>query len=165
MPQAVLKELVNGDFSGARRRAAWRRVARWLRGDPTSDRLLSFEEARHALGAVEEIHRGQRSVPVEKIVGTVGRQRDFDRAFLPVRGDLAERWKQADRILNRLEELAPVRLYKIGDAYFVAEGHFRISVAHYHGLRYVGAEVTEMRPLKDARVFAGAGPAIPTGAF
>ncbi len=102
---------------------------------------------------------------MEKISGTVGRQRDFDRTFLPVRGDLSERWKQADRILHRLEELAPVRLYKIGDAYFVSEGHFRVSVAHYHGLRYVGAEVTEVRALKDARVGADAGPAIPTGTF
>lgn len=163
LPRAVLEELVHGDFSGARRRAAWRRAGAWLRRRPTSDRLLSFEEARHALGADEEIYLGRRSVPVEKIVGTVARQRDFDRAFLPVRGDLAERWKQADRILHRLEELAPVRLYKIGDAYFVSEGHFRVSVAHYHGLRYVGAEVTEVRALKGAGAVAGAGPAIPTG--
>jgi len=146
LPQAVLDELVNGDFSGARRRAVLRRVAGWLRREGGVGGLLSFEEARGSLGSVVEVYHGVRWVAAEKIAGSVARTRDFDRAFLPLRNDLAERWKLIDRLTHDLEELAPVVLYKVGDAYYVLDGHFRVSVARYHGARYLRAEVTELRP-------------------
>jgi hypothetical protein len=149
LPQAALEELVSGDFFGARRRAVLRRVAGWLRRERGTDRLLSFEEAREPLASVVEVYRGVRRVPAGEIVGSVARTRDFDRAFLPLRNDLAERWKRIDRLAHEvggLEELAPVVLYKVGDAYFVLDGHFRVSVARYHGARYLRADVTELLP-------------------
>jgi hypothetical protein len=86
-----------------------------------------------------------RVVPVEKVVGSVGRHRDFDRAFLPSKADLEARWKKIDRIMHRAEELPPVSLYKIGDAYFVQDGNHRISVARQQGVEMIDAEVTELR--------------------
>ena len=103
------------DFSRARRRAFLRRIGAYLRKDPGSNQLLSFDEVKSALGAVEQVYLGMRTVPVEKIVGSVGRHRDFDRAFLPSKGDLGERWKRIDRMMQRAEELPPISLYKIGD--------------------------------------------------
>lgn len=70
---------------------------------------------------------------------------DFDRSFLPLRRDLAERWKRIDRMVHNLEELAPVILYGVGGAYYVLDGHFRVSVLRYHGAEHVRAEVTEVR--------------------
>jgi hypothetical protein len=56
---------------------------------------------------------------------------------------VGERWKRIDRAFHRGEELPPVSLYKIGDSYFVADGNHRVSVARYHGVEWIDAEVTE----------------------
>ena len=133
------------DFTRARRRAFLRRIGAFLRRDPGSNRLLSFDEVKSALGAVEQVYLDMRTVPVEKIVGSVGRHRDFDRAFLPSTGDLEERWKRIDQMMHRAEELPPVSLYKIGDAYFVRDGNHRISVARQLGVEMIDAEVIELR--------------------
>jgi hypothetical protein len=133
------------DFTRARRRAFLRRIGAFLRRDPGSNRLLSFDEVKSALGAVEQVYLGMRTVPVEKIVGSVGRHRDFDRAFLPSKGDLGTRWKRIDQMMQRAEELPPMSLYKIGDAYFVRDGNHRVSVARQIGVELIDAEVIEIR--------------------
>jgi hypothetical protein len=133
------------DFTRARRKAFLRRVGAFLRRDPGSNRLLSFDEVKNALRAVEQVYLGMRTVPVEKIVGSVGRHRDFDRAFLPSKGDLGDRWKRIDRLMHRAEELPPISLYKIGDAYFVRDGNHRVSVARQLGVEMIDAEVIELR--------------------
>jgi hypothetical protein len=76
-------------------------------------------------------------------VGSVGRSKDFDRRFLPLRASTSERWKRVDVAFHRGEDLPPVTLYKLGAAYFVLDGNHRVSVARFHGLRTVEAEVTE----------------------
>jgi hypothetical protein len=133
------------DFSRARRRAFLRRIGAFLRNDPGSNQLLSFDEVKSALGAVEQVYLGMRTVEVEKIVGSVGRHRDFDRAFLPSKGDLGARWKRIDEMMHRAEELPPIGLYKIGDAYFVRDGNHRVSVARQQGVEMIDAEVIELR--------------------
>jgi hypothetical protein len=133
------------DFSRARRRAFLRRIGAYLRRDPGSNKLLSFEEVKGALGAISQVYIGRREVPVSKIVGSVGRHRDFDRAFLPSKPDLGTRWRRIDEIMHREEELPPVSLYKIGDAYFVEDGNHRVSVAHQQGVEMIDAEVVELR--------------------
>ena len=133
------------DFSRARRRAFLRRIGAYLRRDPGSNQLLSFDEVKGALGVVSQVYLGLREVPVSKIVGSVGRHRDFDRAFLPSKPDLGTRWRRIDEIMNRAEELPPVSLYKIGDAYFVQDGNHRVSVARQQGVEMIDAEVVELR--------------------
>jgi len=133
------------DFSRARRRAFLRRIGAYLRRDPGSNQLLSFEEVKGALGAVSQVYLGMREVPVSDIVGSVGRHRDFDRAFMPSKPDLGTRWRRIDEIMDRGEELPPVSLYKIGDSYFVQDGNHRVSVARQRGVEMIDAEVTELR--------------------
>ena len=133
------------DFSRARRRAFLRRIGAYLRRDPGSNRLLSFDEVKGALGAISQVYVGRREVPVSKIVGSVGRHRDFDRAFLPSKPDLGTRWRRIDEIMHRAEELPPVSLFKIGDAYFVQDGNHRVSVARQQGVEMIDAEVIELR--------------------
>ena len=36
-------------------------------------------------------------------------------------------------------------LYKVGSFYFVLDGHHRLSVASYHGVEWIDAEVSEFR--------------------
>ena len=138
-------EQADVDFSRARRKAFMRRVGAFLRKDPGSNLLLSFDEVKKALGAVSQSYIGMRTVPVEKIIGSVGRHRDFDRAFLPSKGGVGTRWKKIDVMVRRAEELPPVSLYKIGDAYFVQDGNHRVSVARQQGVDMLDAEVTEIR--------------------
>jgi hypothetical protein len=51
-----------------------------------------------------------------------------------------------DLAFYRDQALPPVSLYKLGDAYFVEDGNHRISVARYHGVPDVEADVTELWP-------------------
>jgi hypothetical protein len=62
---------------------------------------------------------------------------------MPAKASVKERWKRIDRAFRRGEELPPVSLYKVGGFYFALDGHHRVSVAHYHGVDWIGAEVTE----------------------
>ena len=139
-----LEEQVEKDFERVRRRAFVRRMRAWLRKDVCSDSLPSFEEARRVLGGFIQVPRGIRTVPVAKIVGSVGRTRDFDKAFLPTRASAATRWKRVDRAFYGAWELPPVRLFKVGDEYFVEDGNHRVSVARYQGVEMIDAEVVEL---------------------
>ncbi|QIN80388.1 transcriptional regulator [Rubrobacter marinus] len=138
-------EQADKDFTRARRMAFLRRIGAYLRNDSASNQLLSFEEVRSVIGAVQQHYAGMRVVPVSKIVGSVGRHRDFDRSFLPARASVAGRWKKIDQAMMRAEELPPVSLYKIGDAYFVRDGNHRVSVARRQGIEMIDAEVTELK--------------------
>ena len=141
-----IEEQVDADFTRARHRASLRRLKSRLRNDRSPGGLLSFEETRKALGAFNKVRLGGRVVPVERIVGSVGRTRDFDRAFLPARASTGTKWKRIDRAFHRGQELPPVMLYKIGEAYFVEDGNHRVSVARYQGVEWIDAEVTELYP-------------------
>ena len=87
---------------------------------------------------------GRREVEVSRIVGSVGRYRQFDRGFMPKKGNLRDKWMRVDRAFVRGEELPPVSLYKIGDKYFVQDGNHRVSVARYQGVEMIDAEVVEL---------------------
>ena len=140
-----LEEQVDRDFTHARRRALLRRIKARLRKDLACNQLLSFDEVKGSLGAFSKVYLGMRVVPVEKIVGSVNRYRDFDRTFLPTKASLETRWKHIDRAYHRAEELPPVSLYKIGEKYFVVDGNHRVSVASYQGTEMIDAEVIEIR--------------------
>ena len=114
--------------------------------------LLSFDQVTELLRDRQEIDRGTQMIPIASIVGSVGRYRDFDRAFLPLSGADAERWKRLDIAYNELRSLPPIEVYKIGEIYFVRDGNHRVSVAKANGLTDIEANVTEV----ESRVFAGA---------
>ena len=101
--------------------------------------MLSFEEAKGALKRWTQVYCGMRTVVVEKIKGSVGRYRDFDESFLPLKVSMGDRWSHIDRAYHRGDELPAVSLYKIGDAYYVRDGNHRVSVARYHGVAAIDA--------------------------
>ena len=146
IPYMDLNEQVDADFTRARRRARLRALGAHLRREHTSNRLLSFDDVRRELSAKNRLQRGTRVVEVDEIVGSVGRWRDFDRSFLPARASVGQRWKRIDRAFQRGEELPPVELYKLEEAYFVVDGHHRVSVARYHDVPTLEAAVAEFHP-------------------
>jgi hypothetical protein len=137
-----IEEQVDKDFVRARHRALAGRVVALLRGE--GEGLLSFDEVRRASRASGGLRRGRREVEVRRIVGSVGRHRQFDRNFMPRKASLRDKWERVDRAFVRGEELPPVSLYKIGDRYFVEDGNHRVSVARYQGVEMIDAEVTEL---------------------
>jgi len=132
------------DFFEARRRAFWNEVFSFLGG--RSNRLLSWDEVRGKLGLRGQVYRGVQAVPLNKIIGSVGRYRDFDRVFLPTQDRTADRWRSIARAHYDDVSLPPVKLYQVGDAYFVLDGNHRVSVARERGMEFVDAEVIEAKP-------------------
>ena len=139
-----IAEQVDADFTRALRRAFFHRVGARLRGDPSPSRASSFEETSRTSGARNRIRLGRRVVAVDKIIGSVGRSKDFDGDFLPIRRSLGERWKRVDRAFHMGVELPAVELYELGDRYFVLDGNHRVSVARYQGMQWIEAEVTRL---------------------
>jgi hypothetical protein len=133
------------DFMRARRHAAAARLAARLRGEPDDVRMvLPYEEVIAALGFVSERSVGARVVPLDVIVGTVDRDRDFDRSFRPTSGRVRSRWEHIAAAMRQGESLPPIDLLRIGEAYFVRDGHHRVSVARALGRTDIDAIVTEV---------------------
>jgi hypothetical protein len=133
------------DFLRARRRAALGAMVARLRGEPDDIRLvLPYEEVVGALGYVSEHSAGKAVVPLDAIVGTVNRGRDFDRNFRPITGRVRSRWEHIATAMRRGEAMPPVDLVRIGQIYFVRDGHHRVSVARALGHTDIDAMVTEV---------------------
>src|SRR5512140_1554754 len=129
------------DFSLARLKGFLNRIGSIVLNRP--DRLLSYEEVRKRLRLGGAIYRGVEMVPLTAIVGSLNRYQDFDRAFLPVRNETANRWENVDLAYYQHKDLPPVLLYKVGQVYFVIDGHHRVSVAREQGQEDIEAEVRE----------------------
>lgn len=108
--------------------------------------LLPFDWVRKRVGTKAWRYKGLQEVEVGKIVGSVNRYQDFDRAFLPRHG-VSPRLLQIEEAWRSGEILPPVKLYKIGEAYFVEDGHHRVAAARRAGAQFVDADVVEFVPL------------------
>jgi hypothetical protein len=130
-------------FGRARRRSAYRRLARVVAGrrDPE---LLPFDEAERRLRPFARRYLGLRAIPVAQIVGTESRGGDFDRHFLPRRPTIGERWRRVEQTFPH-GDFPPIVVYQLGDAYFVVDGHHRTAIARQRGMETIDAEVTELR--------------------
>ncbi|NIV28671.1 MAG: hypothetical protein GWN58_03870, partial [Anaerolineae bacterium] len=105
--------------------------------------LLSFEHVHERLQLENVRYLDLQEVPVDQIVGSVGRYGDFTRAFFP-RGDhLRRRWENIQQLVAIGRSLPPVELYKVGQVYFVRDGNHRVSVARHRGLHSIEALVWE----------------------
>src|SRR4051795_10606319 len=134
------------DFARARRARVLSDIARRLRREPGDvGQILPFEEVVDALGRAGQVDRGLQVVPLDAIVGTVDRAADFDRGFRPTTTRLRSRWERIAAAQRRGEPLPPVSLFKVGDLYFVRDGHHRVSVAKSLGRADIDAYVTEVQ--------------------
>jgi hypothetical protein len=133
------------DFLRARRRATLARLATRLRLEPSDvEMILPYEEVIEALGFVSEHPAGLQVVPIAAIVGTVDRGSDFDRRFRPTSSRVRGRWERIATATRRGESLPPVDLYRVGEIYFVRDGHHRVSVACALGREEIDAYVTDV---------------------
>lgn len=129
-------------FQNARSKVFWQDIISLLRGKPAE--LLSFDDIKTRLRLREESYRGLQDVPLDRIIGSVGRYRDFTSTFLPKNPKMQERWSRVYAHTSSMQGLPPVELYKIDDVYFVRDGNHRVSVARQMGHKTIEAHVTEL---------------------
>lgn len=85
---------------------------------------------------------GIKNIHVAEIVGTLDRETDFDRQFRPLKKHTLDRWVNA-YILHEQDGWSPIVVHKIGEKYFVEDGHHRVSVARAIGMEFIEAKVWE----------------------
>ncbi|NPV37798.1 hypothetical protein BREVNS_2164 [Brevinematales bacterium NS] len=142
MSQINLYNKARWDFEKAKNKAFFSRLMKKLFSQ--NDELLRFDEVKHLLAPHGMAYRGVKSIPLDKIVGSEGRYQDFDTNFLPLHEHNRQRWENID--LAHLKEitLPPIKVYKVGDFYFVRDGNHRVSVARQLGMEFIDAEITEL---------------------
>jgi hypothetical protein len=140
MPDPI-SEQSRADFQRSLFKAFTNRVWATLSGQRTT--LLSYDEIKEKLHIGGPIYRGVQTVRVDQIAGSLNRYHEFDRVFLPASEKLADRWQSVNRAFYQDVSLPPVVLYKVGDVYFVVDGHHRVSVARRQGQIDIDAEVRE----------------------
>ena len=133
------------DFGRARRARALSSIATRMRGDSSDvNVILPFEEVLAALGRRGERRLGRQVIDLDSIVGTVDRQREFDRRFRPTSTRVRTRWERIAAAQRRGEAMPPIDVYRIGEVHFVRDGHHRVSVARALGHSDINAYVTEI---------------------
>ena len=138
------RQMAIQDFQAARQRASIQEVLARITGK--SNQLLSYDEVAEKLKLRIRTERGVHSIPLDAIVGSVGRYTDFTRTFLPRRAGDKDRWSGVRAAF--LEEgagLPPIEVYKVGNVFFVIDGNHRVSVARQEKLTTIEAHVIEVQ--------------------
>lgn len=137
------RQMAIQDFQTARQRASVQEVLARITG--RSNRLLSYEEVAEKLRLHVRTERGVQHIPLDAIVGSVGRYTDFTRTFLPRRTGDRDRWAGVKAAMEEGAGLPPIDVYKVGEAYFVIDGNHRVSIARQVGMKTIEARVIEVQ--------------------
>ncbi|OQY38138.1 MAG: transcriptional regulator [Spirochaetaceae bacterium 4572_7] len=142
MNQNIINDQAIDDFGKARFREKILSILNLL--SPEKQQLLSLYDIKALVKPKNESYKGMKVVAVKDIVGSEGRYRDFNKAFLPRKEHLKNRWVSIDKAHISDVILPPIKLYKIGDVYFVRDGNHRVSVAKMQKVYAIDAEVVEL---------------------
>jgi hypothetical protein len=130
------------DFNKARNKAMLSGFLHLM--DSDKNRLLSFHDVKDILKPKNQVYMGSQIVPVELIVGSEGRYRDFNKYFFPKVDHLRSRWIRVDEAHLKDIILPPIQLYEIGGVFFVRDGNHRVSVAKAQKVEFIDAEVIRL---------------------
>jgi hypothetical protein len=128
------------DWSNARRKLLYKEVVCFFRG--CSVDLQSFETVRKEQHLHQYIDRGMQMIALDRVVGSVGRYKDFGDNFLPKNPQLRDRWARVDTLM-RQGKTPPIDVYQVGEVYYVLDGNHRVSVAKQRKLETIEAYVME----------------------
>ena len=134
------------DFDAARFRAFRRAVRSIL--TRRARRLRSIEPVLEAAGLEGRSFGGVREIPLDRVVGSAAppsKTGDFDPGFLPVNRRLRDRWTRIYQAMVEGDELPPIDAYRVGDDYYVIDGHHRVSVARSLNRATINARVVEVK--------------------
>lgn len=130
-------------FERARRREIYNKLAGLVRRDPPGE-LLSLDVVRKRLRIFEQHYIGIEPIPVANIIGTADRSARFTKDFLPRDFEAREKWRRVEQAFP-LSDFPPIVAYRIGDAYFVVDGHHRVGIAKQRDVEFIDAEITELK--------------------
>lgn len=132
------------DFQAARQKVGLQEVLARISGK--SNQLLSYDDVAEKLRLHIRTERGIKPIPLNAIVGSVGRYAEFTRSFLPRQANDQERWARVKAAyLDPESALPPIEVYQVGEVFFVIDGNHRVSVARQEGLLYIEARVIEVK--------------------
>jgi len=110
--------------------------------------LPSLYDRHPRAGTAMRRPRGLQIVPIEQIVGTLRHPSQNTDDFLPLpylRGkNWSARWQRIRQGMRDLSMFPAVELVKVGDDYYVADGHNRVAAAREVGAVAIDADVTEL---------------------
>jgi len=108
-----------------------------------SHRLLSLSDYVEHVSVTARFSEGRRTVRLSAIRGTLSRVDQFDDEFYPLVSATRSRWiSVATGMLQDMTTIPPLELIRVGEIYFVDDGHHRVSVALRLGYIYFDADVT-----------------------
>ena len=133
------------DFQSAHLQAKLQGVLARVTG--RSNELLSYDEIASKLKLQGRSDKGLQMIPVDAIIGSVGRYTDFTRTFLPRHLEDRQRWANIKAIsLDPISMgLPPIDVYKVSEVYFVIDGNHRVSVARQENWKTIEAHVIEIQ--------------------
>lgn len=143
-PEQYNYQMAIQDFQAARQRAAIQEILARITGK--SNQLLSYDDVAEKLKLRARTERGIQHIPLAAIVGSVGRNTDFTRTFLPRHAGDQQRWAGVKAaFMETGAGLPPIEVYKVGEVYFVVDGNHRVSIAKQEGLTTIEARVIEFK--------------------
>ncbi len=143
MSRQLLSAQTDEDFNKAHNKALFNEIQHIL--NPEEATLISFTDIKKLLKPSNEVYKGMQVVPINLIVGSEGRYKDFDNHFFPKNNFLKPRWERVDLAHYQDVTLPPITLYEVGGLYFVRDGNHRVSVAKAKGIEYIDAEVVSLQ--------------------
>ena len=154
IPLTNIRSLVADEFSALRTSAL--RDTLWAKLIGKNTNLVRFPEGVFQTGPNRK-SLGLQDILVNEIVGTLYRHSDFDHQFRPLKKNLRERWVNI-YLLHEREGWPPILVHKVGDQYYVEDGHHRVSVARALGITFIQAKVWEYpSPVKPTQKCESAG--------
>ncbi len=144
------------DFARARNKALFNEIQHLL--TPEEAAMISLKAVRKVVKTQSETYIGMKVIPINKIIGSEGRYKDFDNQFFPKRSIIKERWEHVDEAVIKDIVLPPIKVYELGGLYFVRDGNHRVSVAKAKGVEFIDAEVVSLQTeikLSPARTLDG----------
>jgi len=107
--------------------------------------LIEFSSIEKNLENINQVNRGIRTIPIDKIVGSLGRYQDFTEGFKLNSEKISGRYEAIKNAVSHGKILPPIKVYQILDRYFVIDGHHRVTVAKNEmSAKDVDAEVIEI---------------------
>jgi hypothetical protein len=107
------------------------------------ERLLELEEVERRLKPFGRRYLGVREIPLDALVGTDGRVNAFTRDFRPLHAFSRERMRSLATAFGE-GAFPPIVTVKLGETYFVIDGHHRAALARRRGAEMIDADVTEL---------------------
>ncbi|NNC92351.1 MAG: ParB N-terminal domain-containing protein [Acidimicrobiia bacterium] len=129
-------------YTRARWQESWKRIAAMVRGQQPQT-LIELDEVQGRLGLFQQSYVGVRPIPVDQIIGSVDKSRDFDKDFRPRTDRTRQRWEQLERTFPD-GDFPAIEVYKVDQTYYVIDGHHRVGISKVRKVEFIDAEITEL---------------------